>query len=133
MRVRLSDAARKAVEDLVSESVEARYGARKEESNPYWDDFAERLLSWKDTGVTGQTLVDIAKELRVSARILDCTGRVVLEHNPAVKSHHLRPICATLHGQHVYLYDGENAIRSLTQKHSSTIANRNIIGISFRI
>ena len=53
---------RKAVKDIVSESVEARYGARKEDTNPYWDDYAQEIPSWRQAGVTEETLLDIAKK-----------------------------------------------------------------------
>ena len=71
-------------------------------------------MDWQGDGVTGETVVDIAKRLNVSCKLLDCNGQTVLSHTAGdSRDHHIRPICATIHGQHIWLYSGEEAIRSL--------------------
>ena len=113
---------KKRLEELADESVKARY-AHKGKKNPLYVIFARKLMNWRDEtgGVTPASLIDIAKELRVHARILDCTGRIFLEHTPETRNTNLKPICATVHGSHCYLYDGEEALRSLTHRGSESL------------
>ena len=70
---------KRRLEEITDDSVKKRY-THRDETNPFYDIFARKLVNWRDEtgGVTPATLIDIAKDLRVHARILDCTGRIFL-------------------------------------------------------
>ena len=76
------------------------------------------MVGWRDEfgDKAPATLVDIAKEWRVHARILDRTGWISLEHNPETRNENLKPIWVFMYGFHCYVYDGEEALRSLTHR-----------------
>ena len=100
------------IEDLVDESVARRYSG-PDEGNPYCEALTDELLHWRDSGVTGRTLCDIGAYLGCHVKVLDCNGECLLEHIPETRSHRMRPIYATVHGQHIWLYDSEEVLRSL--------------------
>ena len=85
------------VAQWVEDSWTARYvsGELPEEQNPYIDDFTEELAHWSEKGVTPNTLLDVAKRLRVGLRVLDGSDGTIVSYTPEDRNHHLRPLACT--------------------------------------
>ena len=71
---------RAKLEDLIEQSVQERYSEDTPE-NPYWDEFSREIVDWQTDGVTAESIVDVARRLNVSCKILDCNGSTILSHN----------------------------------------------------
>lgn len=107
---------RATVDDLIQQSWEGRYGVKSalpEEQNPYIDDFTLQLSSWESRGVSGQSVIDVARRPHVTCRVYDVSGQTLLSHTPDVTDHHLRPLMVTVHSGHAFFYSEESVLRSL--------------------
>ena len=94
----------------------ARYLDMDPELSPFVDEITKEGKGWRERGVTGQMLVDLAERLGVACTVMSQNDEVVLEHRPEKPSRKYRSIACYVTSDHCYLCDTEAALRSISHK-----------------
>ena len=70
----------------------ARYLDMDPELNPFVDEITREGKGWRERGVSGQMIVDLAERLGVACTVMSQDDEVVLEHRPEKPNRNYRSI-----------------------------------------